>query len=363
MKLKFMSMAALAACVAFTSCSNDDEPGVQKGNQALSYVSVGINHLANSRAGITATGFSGSESIGLFLFGGEGIDDATDAKRYNIGTNAKLKEPINVKYSRGTEGTVGEDSWNEYFVSTDPIILSEKKGKLYSYYPFAEGEANKDAKAIPVNVAATQGSGISAGSADDNTQADYMYGTVIPNVSNQTTKADIVMNHALSMITFKFERDSYPGTGEITKIKLSNKTSGEYLKNGAATMHIGTGAITGGTAGDVYCTPNAILTDVSASDQIPHMLVYPNATVMSEGDVVLEIEMDGKTYRIDLPHTLSSDSEPYAWLPGKNYVYTLKMKGYGFGADDADGRKNIDVTITQWDDQVVSAGDLTKPVN
>ena len=76
MKFKFMSLAAMAACVAFTSCSNDDEPGANKGNVALTQVSVGINHVANSRAGITATSFSGNESIGLYLFGGAGVDEA-----------------------------------------------------------------------------------------------------------------------------------------------------------------------------------------------------------------------------------------------------------------------------------------------
>ena len=67
MKFKFMSLAAMAACVAFTSCSNDDEPGASKGNVALNQVAVGINHLTNSRAGITATKFSNNESISFFI--------------------------------------------------------------------------------------------------------------------------------------------------------------------------------------------------------------------------------------------------------------------------------------------------------
>ena len=75
-----MSLAAMAACVALASCSNEDEPSVNvDGVKALTQVSVGIK-TQNSRAGITAGSFSGTESLGLFIFGGEGIDDATILK-------------------------------------------------------------------------------------------------------------------------------------------------------------------------------------------------------------------------------------------------------------------------------------------
>ena len=368
MKFKFMSLAAMAACVAFTSCTNDDEPGAGKGNVALNQVAVGINGVTNSRAGITATSFSGGESIGLYLFGGTGVDDATTAKRYNEGTEGgTVVEPLNVKYTRGGDPANAENP--EWFVSQNPIILSSKVGKLYAYYPYAEGNSDKTGLAIPVSVTPSQGTGISDGTKDDGGQADYMYGIALTNlgnneVSNKITHADFAMNHALTMVSFKFVRDTYPGAGHIRTIKLTNGDGKEYLLQGAATMHIGTGAITGGTAGAVYCTPDRVLTDLTLSTEIPHMLVYPNATAMAAGDVILTIEMDDKTYEINLPHTLkSSASEGYKWEPGKNYVYTLKMKGYGFGADDEDGRDDIDVTITPWVDEEATEGDMTKPKN
>ncbi len=357
MNFKIMSLAVMAACVAFTSCSNDEEPSSKGGVVALSQVNVGINNLS-SRAGITAGSFAGNESIGLFLFGGTGVDDASNS-RYNVGDNAALVEPVNVKYTRGGEGAAENPEW---WTSQTPIILSSKEGKLYSYYPYAEGDANKDAKAIPVNVAASQGTGISDGTKDD-VQPDYMYGSVISPVSNKTGHVDIEMNHALAMVSFKFVRNTYPGDGKITRIELKNKDGGTYVKNGAATMHIGTGDITGGTAGSVYCLPNTVLTDLTASEDIPHMLVYPNATDLGEGDVILSITMDDKTYEIALPNELSATSDVYAWTKGNNYVYTLNMNGYGFGADDEDGRDDIDVTIAQWIEQPAASGDLNKPIN
>lgn len=367
MKFKFMSLAAMAACVAFTSCSNDDEPGASKGNVALNQVGVGINHLTNSRAGITATKFSGNESIGLYLFGGTGVDDVTEAKRYNMGTEGKtVVEPLNVKYSRDTKDGTTENP--EYFVSQKPIILSSTVGKLYAYYPYAESNTDATGLAIPMTLPAAQGDGITDGSKDEDNVWDYMYATPVANVSNSTEHVDFVMKHALTMLSFKFVRDTYPGEGKISKIKVYNKEAGDYVKNGAATMHIGTGAITATTAGEIYCLPEQVLTDVGADDAttglmatIPHMLVYPNATAMADGSVRLEITMDGKVYDIALPNKIKQAQEPYTWVAGKNYVYTLKMTGYGFGADDPDGRDDIDVTIAEWDEDFAEEGSLTKP--
>lgn len=361
MKFKFMSLAAMAACVALASCSNEDEPSANvDGVKALTQVSVGIK-TQNSRAGITAGSFSGTESLGLFLFGGEGIDDATDG-RYNVGSTAALVEPLNVKYTRGTEGTVGDGNFNEYFVSANPIILSSKPGKLYTYYPWADG--NADGKAIPVKVATNQGTGISDGTADVAEQTDYMYGTAISNVSNATEHVDIVMNHALAMVSFKFVRNTYPGDGVIERIELRNGVGKSYLLSGDATMHIGTGALNLDAAvsdKEIYCLPAVSLVDLTASKEIPHMLVYPQTEEIAAGDVILSIKMDGKTYELNLPTELKAGAK-YAWTKGNNYLYTLNMNGYGFGADDEDGRKNIDVTITPWLDNETSAGEMNKPL-
>ena len=351
---KFMTFAAMAACVAFTSCSNEDDAS-QMPSRALSQVTVGIDNL-NSRAGITATKFTGSESIGLFLFGGTGIDDATDAKRYNIGSNSHLVEPLNIKYSR--EG--------DYWTSINPIILSNKKGILYSYYPWAEG--NTDPTAIPVKVNTNQGSGISAGTADVTEQTDYMYSVAKSDISNAITETqNLQMKHALAMVSFKFVRKTYPGEGLITRIEIKNAEGKSYCLIGDGTMHIGTGALnlTTATAGSVYCVPGegtgVVLTDVTDAASIPHMLVYPNATEVAAGDLIMSIKMDGKTYEVPVPATLGTGAN-YKWEAGNNYVYTLNMNGFGFGAV---GSEDITVEITPWTDVLVDSesGNMNRPID
>ena len=179
MKFKFMSMAALAAMVAFTACTNDDEPAGNNNYAALSKVSVGINNMTNSRAGITAKNFTGENiAIGMFLFGPNGVSEA-----YNEADgNGAMKDPLNIKYYRGIEDD------NEYFISDNAIILSSKLGKLYSYYPYSEN-AGTDATAIPVKLNASQGTGISDGTVDEGT-IDYMYSDVVSNICNTTEHVD-----------------------------------------------------------------------------------------------------------------------------------------------------------------------------
>lgn len=362
MKFKFMTLAAMAACVAFTSCTNEEVEGGNNTLNALSRVNVGIQ-TQKSRAGITAESFTGTESLGLFMFAdaitSNGVSD------YNIGTTGNLASPVNIKYFRGFDAT--PDATNpEWFVSDNPIILSAKSGKLYSYYPWAEGNTN--ANAIPVKVAQNQGTGISEGKVDVTEQVDYMYGTPIASVNNTTQHVDIVMNHALAMVSFKFVRNTYPGAGEITRIELKNADTKTYLKSGDATMNIGTGALdlsSAATDKTVYCVPNAKLVwgeDVTDAQELPRMLVYPQAEEMAAGDIILSITMDGKTYELALPHQLKTNAD-YAWTAGQNYLYTLNMNGYGFGANDEDGKDDIDVTITAWQDNETVAGDMNKPIN
>lgn len=351
MKLNFLSLAALAACVSLASCQNDENPVAQTTARSLNNVSVGINGVVNSRAGITATQFSGTEQIGLYVFGGQGIDDATDARDYTKGTAGNVKKPINRPYKH-----VGEGVWT---YAAEPIILSTNVGKLYSYYPYADG--NDDAKAVAVNVVSDQATGQSDGTKDDG-QTDYMYGSVVEGLSNSTETANIVMNHALARLQFKFVRDTYPGDAIISRIEVKNTTNGEYLKIGAGTMNIGTGAIAvTGAAGSVFCAPTKQdLADETVAANHPSMLVYPTAEVLSQGTLLINITMDGQVYEIPLPYTAKKDgaSEAYKFEAGKNYVYTFKLTGKGFGDEEDD----VKVTITPWTDVEVDEGTLEEPI-
>lgn len=365
MKKNFFTLAMAAACVAvgMSSCSNDDENVAMSGTRALERVSVGINTMSDSRSGIRETQFSGTESIGLYLY-------ATSAfgADYNLGTTATLRDPLNIEYKRNAE--------SNWWVSPveSAIILSSKDGNLFGYYPWSADNNADNGSAIKINVAEDQGSGQSDGKADVAEQTDYMWATVTPGTINNTTASvDIKLSHALSMMTFKFVQDTYPGEGKISSIVVKNATGKETFLVGDATMHINGGAIDNALseAGQIKITPTN--TDlmvyegkVLTENDHPRMLVYPTAANLVEGEWNFVITMDGKEFTLPVPHMVNQNGSerPYKLEAGKNYIYTFTLKGHGFGADDETGRDDIaSVTIKEWGEQEVVGGDLVNPDN
>ncbi len=308
---KIMGFAAMAA-LAFgaTSCSNEEEmTTAMAANQELK-VNVGINQ--QTRAGITATKFTNGESLGLYLYKGSNFDEAYPQVGTHKAKNAHYKE-MSGKWAAGVAG--------------QGIVLSSAVGTVYAYYPYAAGNDAVEAGVIPVEVKANQGTGLSDGTKDDtqtdymwatpvpnvsnstatvnlamnhalsmvsfkfqkgdydgtkdDTQTDYMWATPVPNVSNSTATVNLAMNHALSMVSFKFQKGDYPGEGRITSIQLINAK--EVIKTGAATMNLQDGTLNvTGAKGDITITPNAVLAKEGAeyaNNEIARMLVYPVATM------------------------------------------------------------------------------------
>ena len=331
MKSGLFLMAGLALMSAFTACSNDDEMKAvaQAEGTPLVVQSVGVAEV-NTKAGIRATAFSGSEQIGLFIYAG-----AKGSMTGDYNTDNSAIPTVNVPYGRNAVG--GE--WS----AAQPIILSSTNGVVYGYYPYNSDDAYKTPTAIPVTLAADQGSGQSDGLAD-NGQTDYMYAVATENVSNSSaTISTLTMKHALAMLTFAFKQsdqvnDKYPGEGKVSQIILKNKSGKSVVKTGAATMDIYSGVITGGSdvvdsdPASITVSPNPgkSLLDVTTSLEgttddypfLPRMLVYPNGGVAGD-DAELLITVDSRQYTVPVPALESTTG----WLAGNNYTYTLMLKG------------------------------------
>lgn len=335
---KFYAMAVMTAMlVGATSCSNDDEMATPEGpEQSRSLIVENVGVSALTRSGITANSFTSGETLGLYIYRGNGIAEAYNDASSTIPT-------VNVPYVQGAGG------WS----ATQPIILSSVVGKVYSYYPYAAGNNTQDGTAIPVSVAANQGTGQSDGVKDVTEQSDYMYGTVVSGISNKAPQVSLTMNHALAMVSFKFVQTSdatikYPGEGKVSSIVLKNKTGKEVIKQGDATMHIGTGAITGGTAGSITLAPDASATlmDVTDAAKMPRLLLYPVAALAAD-DAEVTVTVDGNDYTIALPELAAG------YVAGSNYLYTFTLKGTGLEVTN--------VTITEWVDAEGGTGDIETP--
>lgn len=366
MKKIYSLLASVALMSAFTACSSDDEMPSQMANvngSELIVKSVGVASI-DTKAGIMADKFTNSETLGLYIYKGAGINNgeiASGDEQYNNADG--LVSTVNVPYQTNVGGT----SWT----AAQPIILSNVKGKVYAYYPYAEnnkltGTGADNGLAVKVSVLTEQGTGQSNGSKDD-VQTDYMWAVPKSDVSNAAPSVDLTMNHALTMITFKFKQtetqgELYPGAGKVSQIVLKNQTGGHVVKVGDATMNIATGKINlGSTAvdGSIELIPNSTetLMGVETAEKLPRLLVYPTTADITGNDAEVTVTVDGNSYTVKIPALKIDDpnsEDPQdkldsPWLAGKNYTYTLTLKGTGL--------EITSVGINAWQDESGNEGE------
>lgn len=339
---KFYVMAAFAAAfMGMTSCNNDDDVVNNSTPNQLQVTAVGLEGI-QSRVGITAKAFTEGESLGLYIYRGEGIADQN--KAYN-----ELSSTISTTNVQYTEAD------GKWAAASQAIILSNVVGKVYAYYPYSSAYTG-DGTNVPVSVAASQGTGQSDGTKDATEQADYMYATVVSGISNASNTVALTMNHALAMVSFKFEQTSdgtltYPGEGKVSSIVLKNADGKSVIKAGDATMHIGTGAITGANAAEngITLSPDATATlmDVEDAEKLPRLLLYPVGADMAAGDAKVTVTVDGNAYTLPIPAVTGG------YVAGKNYEYTFTLKGTGLDVTS--------VSITEWVNVEQTGGDIQTP--
>ena len=353
MKKFYAIMASVALMSAFTACSSDDEMPSQMANvngTELTVQTVGVAGV-NTKSGITANAFSNGEKLGVYIYRGSDAA-AIDAgnRKYNDATSTGLKPTENVPYQQGI-GTDG--GWG----AAQKIILSNVKGTVYAYYPYAASNTDDTRLAIPISVATDQGNGQTDGKKDyeiatDQYQYDYMWATPVPNKSNADPSASLTMNHALAMISFKFVQTddptvAYPGVGDVTKIELKNKSGKSAIKTGDATMSIKDGSLnlTSAVATSsivLQPTENPLINEAAAA-KLPRLLLYPNSAVAGD-DAEVTLTIDGNNYTLPIPELTGG------WTRGNNYLYTITLKGSGLEISN--------VTITQWVNQTGNSSDM-----
>ena len=77
-------------------------------------------------------------------------------------------------------------------------------------------------------------------------------------------------------------------------------------------------------------------------------MIQSITTEITGDDAKVTVTVDGNAYTVKIPALMVS-SEASGWLPGKNYVYTLTMKGTQLVVSS--------VAITQWQDVAGNTGE------
>lgn len=325
---------SLYLCAA---CSGEDGRSalVQDPDTSLTVSEVKTTDI--TKAGITADSFTNGESVGLFIYGGNGIYDA-NRDYYAPGVDL---ESANVKYTQSTDG----------WYSRNPIMLHNGTGHVYAYYPFSQYNHANDGTSIPLTVQPFQGSGQSDGSMDCPQQTDYMYSNTVP-ASKLDYSIRLTMNHVLAMVTFRFvpsEDKPYPGDGMITQIRLRNAPDAQVIYSGDATFNIENGNVSNMKRQSAYVEVKPEETDLigtADASLLPRMLVFPSIP-FNDGEVVVDVTMDGTEYSVPINGLVKG------YAAGYNYLYKLTVKGEELELDK--------VIINGWQDIEAGNGEISRP--
>ncbi len=303
---KVLGFAVIAATL-LASCSNEDEPAGSLANGELG-VSATVTGSVSTRA--LVTGFSAGDKIAVFVTG-TGYTPKVAAYTYVDGTTP----------------------WTSPADAADKIYLSNETATVYGYYPSdapvnpgSGSPENNDLNNIETTFAYPENSFNAAG------QTDYLYATAaisgavypIATATNSLPSVDLYLHHAASKLSFVINKaESYSGTGTLSSIKLS-KTGGFYA--GAGAMMVKDGLFSMGAADEISFTGTATINDydaVASTVVTAFGLAAPIVAVNATAGITLKIIVDGKAMTVALP----ADAPADVWEPGKNYTYTVTVKG------------------------------------
>lgn len=377
LQISYLLLAALLG----TSCSNENDPitPIDKTDAIELGITAGVSLTKSAINGGAQSGASSEmKSLAVYAVGGTGS--------YANGNNYAI-------YTSKAEGWTRKDN--------DKILLTNEVATIYAYHPAYQPKTGgimigTDALKInggtpsadaTVNISVFPGSGTAdadnkypenidnadktwqtsawSNNTTNNTkiisapgEIDYMYavkasgnGTEAATASNGKTagsttvdahKVSLDMKHALSMVSFRIYNDgTYASTGKLTKIKLSNVSSGTALSTGTIpTMKISDGTVVPNTAAAATYTrfidngymiikkgtPASVSVATSEDDARDgskkfSILVLPHNGAKDQIQVTFTI--DGADYAIPL----ASNSNSVDWKAGNNYLYTAKLSG------------------------------------
>lgn len=333
--MKKVFMFAAMASVMMASCSSNDDNSVATKSDA-------------NEMGITAKALSDTVVITRGLVSSFLAND-----QVSVFVNGTGYTPVVAKYSK-------VDELSQWAYPTDAatkIYLSNETATVYGFCPAAAVAtlANDGTSTIAVSVPATDGFNASA-------QDDYMYATAatpdlgvtypLAIATNATAtnghKVDLVFHHALSKLSFVVNRGAtYTGTGALSEVKLESTDAATPFNVAAGTMKVSDGTFTFAATGAMLdFTGTAIiinpLTDPASTVHTTEQIVAPK---LATANITLSLIIDEKVMSVLLPATAVP-----AWLPGKNYVYTITVNGTQLIVKS--------VTILDWNDVAAGSADV-----
>lgn len=291
-------MGLLAAGCLMTSCNEDmEQPRISVPSGTQLHIAPIISNNISTRA--EKNTWAEKDSIGIFVCSSDGKVDSPYLGKESYS---------NILYSY-------ENSlWN----SSKEVNLGTEMASVYAYYPYS---ADADPKAIEISL--------------DN-QTDYLYGKADTLVNYLQKTATIRMKHAMTQFVLQLTLGKYDGEGIVSQIKLVNQNNKEHIVDGGK-LDIGSGEITGGSAADRIIWNDS--TELKGSKLNLASILVPTGETDAEGDIRLEITIDGKVFYYDF-------KEGTDWKAGYKNIYRSAINSNELIIDPENG-----IIIEPWVDK------------
>lgn len=346
-KKLFLGMAALLGMsLAFTACSNDDDPA----GAAVNDNAIGFSVLTNNAAGTRATAITAANANdqmeSMLVWGTYNGDDT----KYYFGTTDK-----------GIQFNNNAGTW-DYAQSTDLHYWPSEALNFYAVSPISGDGLSITNTTISYTIPT-----------DQKNQVDLMYAYTTNQTKPASGKAALQFKHLLSQVLFKAKSVSSTLQVEINSITIHNVVNnfeydnintssaaeGRPATNARSTYAVGlASAVTVPTDG----------TAVDATDADGVLILRPQTLIpfTSKEDfenlskTYIEVEAKIKSGDSYLLGTASTYGTTYiglgsTWEAGKKYIYTLVFGGENGGGVDPNGDPTLTpigftVTVADWTD-------------
>ncbi|MDD4058721.1 MAG: fimbrillin family protein [Bacteroidales bacterium] len=308
----------------FLSCERDNGSV----NVVPLSVEAGISIQSATKAIISGTSFPDNSKIGVQVL------RASDGEVYEPGALTNVEFTYNEASSTWTSAK---------------FSLTSTLGNVYAYYPFLHIGLDNE---VFTNV------NISINSISDfDSDIDYMFAIPLTDPSEQVSNAsgknlaNLVMQHALTQISFVVYKENYLGTGSFTRFCIEDAGATEWVKVSKAAdddllMNIQNGSITGGIKGAIirnFVTPVTLSSDPPSEilqtlrSQVNASAILMPTGLIEAGDIKFTFTVDGKICS-------AVNSSSITWEAGKQYIYKVKFSGTDISISS--------VTVTDWDTQL-----------
>lgn len=286
-----------------------------------------IKGSQNSKSIIINNGFPAGSAIGVQLL-------REDNSKYSpfVSTNIKYE------YTK-------DDEW----ITNDYNFLNSLKAKVYGYYPY-DSKIKGDVPYEFINITIPKDCRV-------NDVVDYLYASPLDQeilmVNNSSNFADLIMNHALSQISFIIYKENYTGPGIFTEFSIENNSVKDIIKSdeGNMKMSIINGSISGGVKSNLKRTNASpiVLREASVASGFPSSDLailkqqvdkYGVSTLLAPYNEFIETEEIQFVFKIDGIDYNVQNATRFNLLAGKQYIFKIKLTDLG--------AKILSVSISDW---------------